>query len=632
MSDVHEYSELTDKCACGATKPGHKHVLAAAGNANDATETCRCGATIAHSFVIKDASEHKCNHVNGDINCAAVASHTWNTAGRFCTVCGAVNFAGDTELIKVGTDCNNYKNTEMSKYTAAYTVRLMKAYEAVAAYDYATSTADTLVAKTTDEQTAFNALVKTFNDTLADKVNFKSGCSATINFIDDSSSMIDPLTTNVINGKIGEKLTLKVVPKAGYKFVGWYSDSAAKNLLSTEPSMVVTASEGNTDYYAKLSKNDTVDIEIPEGIKYKGTITNPNTEKEGVGAQVGFVLNEKVTVSYEPTGINESFLYFEDNNGNSYTASEKNGVYSYEFTVSGSITKITAKTTKLHDNDVFVAFMGSSDPNSKVLRTRSVVKTNGYVNLYTEAPTVSGRIGMDFVGWATAEDQDTIVKIKQVSVAGNTLTLVPVFKAQSGFNVTIKNGSFVNLNDAQKEGNFTYGDKVGITAPEKDAKTGKYFSGWYVNGTFYDATRTTYYTVKGNDTIVAMYDNDEPAEEISYLTLAAATSTDTGVRIVNLAAKWKLLSDEYSSVIDSGYIFSFTGKTADDLKLDKVDGSSVRKKVVGDTSMTASMNYPLSLKSDATKNATVTAVAYLTVRDANGIVRTIYSDMVTAKP
>jgi hypothetical protein len=238
---------------------------------------------------------------------------------------------------------------------------------------------------------------------------------------------------------------------------------------------------------------------------------------------------------------------------------------------------------------------------------------------------------MTFKGWANEENPTKVVKQKAVEAAsGATVILVPVFEKETGLKLTFKGlGSFVDKADATTNSGdgFTYGDVVGITAPEKS--NGKYFSGWYENGSLVDAARTTYYTIKGNSTLEAKYENDEPAEAISYVALTAEEATNaSGNRVVNLKSKWTILDS--AEVLETGFVFSFKGVTGDALV---IGSDNVNQSKGSSTSANSDATLPLTLKSAATKDANVNARAYVMYRSTSGEVVTMYSDeVVSVKP
>ncbi len=651
-------------------------------------ELCKCGKEVAHEFALgTSADKHICTHVNDkgtvdtadDVVCTASADHSFATDAqqklavdkqdKYCADCGAVNPALLDEIRAINiTDPNG---DFVGEYTTAYLVKLTQAQAAVLDYDivasvttdatstsytYKTITTDTTVkvVKTDAEKTAYDEAVANFKAVLDDAVNNQARSCVIINVAFDKTiitnatnltSYIDKNgsdyaeylggVTKSVYGQVGQEVALSVVPAAGYKVEGWYSDAKMTTKLE---STTYTIKDGSYPVYVNIVENDTVNIYLTSGIKYSSTISYTGQATQAFDEDIDFVSGEKVTISSEETG----FLYFADNNGNIYSTSNgvtydnSNSTYSYTFTVTGNNRYSVATSPNTNDLNTagraWVLFKNANS-TSKVQRTlssKTFAVTNNKINISNANVSVPAPVGMKFKGWADETAPTTLLKEKAVSAnAGQILTLVPVFESLSGLKLTFSGlGSF--MNEADKTTNagagFTAGTRVAITAPEMSGN--KYFSGWYVNGSLMTTERATYYTINDNTTLEAKYEADEPLEEISYSTLTLTEATNaSGVRVVNFASKWKILDS--AEILEVGYVFSFDGITGDALN---VNNGNVKIRPVDSTSANSEATYSPTLSSAAVKNATVNAKSYVKYRSTSGEEKIVYSVEAVSTP
>lgn len=648
-------------------------------------ELCKCGVKIAHEFALasNDASKHDCTHnkvVEGSTPVSTVVeecdytpeTHTYQTtvvsnvpvAADFCDGCGAVN---PDKLVDVRKAYNNAtvsaKNddTYVGKYSTAYLVKLATAAEEVLKYDlkevtssnytdsndagnnttyneaFKTTNVDKiLVANTPEAQADYTAALAAFNTLYAQLSENAAKGQVTISFVNadgtDHSLRGDFLEDypEVQYGKANvDTVTIKVVAKAGYQFDGWYSDQAGKTKVSDSIAYPVALTDKPLTYYAKFKANDTVRIALPEGAKYASSITKGKSwSSELLGTKtVNFQIGETV---YIANGTSKNFQSFTDVNGYAHvynarldgkavTSSNPADCYAFEVTSADTFTLKTFNQTAIESaNEYYIVFKnGNKELAASITEGKSA---EGF------EPNKPQPTGKTCIGWAYEDDKtESVVRLRSITKSG---VLVPVYTAQTGLKLDVKNGRFVLSSDATKNNSatgFTYGDIVKLTADTQDA-AGKYFSGWYVGDTQVSNLTSFAYPVTASVTIEARYDRDTELVPESMYTLSSSRNTYNKGQQVVLTANWAM-SDDQDAIVDTGYVFSFSEKAASELELEDVDGSTIRKKSVAMTDKIGTHVYTMSLSSADKVNATVSAVFYITYINADGVKETVYTNV-----
>ncbi|MGN0613790.1 MAG: InlB B-repeat-containing protein [Porcipelethomonas sp.] len=334
----HVYDHVTnERCdLCGQVDPDHVHVPKTV-NGSGASETCRCGAEIAHEWGLASSSydtNHQCVNyeytaaldANGKLvltktsnRCSKTAAHVFETTAadgskvtlNFCE-CGAMNpkVLLDAGVIKNTADAGEtpvYAEAIViddlaTKYKTAYIVELAKAYDTALSYSIKTETNADDIVLAADEKSQATALaaVENFKTVWAKAVDNQAASSAEIKFVlekdETGATTVDHSkrgyavfangevnTYGCVYGKVGETVTIQVKPYAGYTFVGWYSTetpSATDTPLSTSAAMEVTIKDGHYPYYAKFKENAPQTISFGEGIKYYSSIKVPRITDE----------------------------------------------------------------------------------------------------------------------------------------------------------------------------------------------------------------------------------------------------------------------------------------------------------------------------------------------------------------
>lgn len=137
-------------------------------------------------------------------------------------------------------------------------------------------------------------------------------------------------TLSDVEVKHGERIEKPSNPtKAGYTFVGWYSDNACTTVFDFENTIITK----DTTIYALFKKiNDSSDID--DKGNGSGNVTNPgDIEVEAVSGAMesGYITFKKLN------GVNEYDYYFKDDNGNYSLVDEK---IAYTRALSSSIMRV----------------------------------------------------------------------------------------------------------------------------------------------------------------------------------------------------------------------------------------------------------------------------------------------------
>lgn len=639
--EVCEYSNETDKCECGYLNPMHKHAVAKLATDAKGNDSCRCGQIIAFDWELKDKSDHINKNAvqtveKSDSGIQTVttkedaekstltAGHSFDANG-FC-VCGAV----DT---KVTAKAKSVNISDLSKsYSSSYLVSLGKAASAVAAYDITdagTVGANVSVAKTADEQAEFTKLLAEFNEVYAEMDDNKATTGYTVSVVGEGGYIgegTDVAETKTILAPFGEEVELVATAKAGYKFAGWYTDEACTTLWAADATTspyAVKVQNGVTNIYAKFVTQGNFTINIPGGVTVKSTITN--TAEDGTtktrDADYKFVVGEEVTLTVPAAAENETLIGLVNGWGQICELNAKN---EYTFTVSSNMSNSFAVKSFANSaqgaTSIYVVFKNES----QILAQDEITLTNGSADVTSIVPNDQVKNGYTFKGWADSTDSTKVVRLKSIT---KDTVFVPVFEKIKGYTLTFGEGGRFAKNDDLKTNNedgFEYGASVAITA--EPMLNGKYFSGWYTeDGTLVSYKKDTMYVITGSAKLVPEYNGDSElvAESMTTFTRTDRVKTSSGQQFV-ATANWEM--EPGVTVLEAGFVFSFTGKTGEALSVENADNKDVYKRVSTDKSANGTYDFTFSLSSKSGRDmSTVNLKSFVTYVDASGETHTIYS-------
>lgn len=222
------------------------------------------------------------------------------------------------------------------------------------------------------------------------------------------------------------------------------------------------------------------------------------------------------------------------------------------------------------------------------------------------APEAPAYIGYDFAGWGT--DLATITTATTVMAQYNSNT-------DSTYTVTATGCTITSGADSATDSlpGLAYDAEVTVTAPGAVA--------WRINGAVvYYGESYTFYV--GSD--VEVVPETQAVVVAPYVAKVSVTSVTGSHKFEFLATRSMTGA---GTLVEAGFVYG-KAMTADDLKVENVgtvvNGATVKIAYTKDKS--ADAQFALSYGITA-KNATATAVAFVTYKTASGTVKTIYSEL-----
>ena len=294
------------------------------------------------------------------------------------------------------------------------------------------------------------------------------------------------------------------VPKAGYTFLGWYSDDS----FETKVESITKPSVGNKELYAKF-----------EAINYAITyfnvdgLTNPNPATYTI-------LDEFVLQALTKPGYTFKGWYLESTFENSVLAVEKGTTGPQEFYAKFELDTYTI----IYNLDG----TNAANPDTYTYETDTIVLLD---------PTKSG---YDFIGWYLEDTYETKVTEIEKGSTGNK-----VFYAK--FEIHTYTITYENVEDATNTNPDTYTVDTPTITLVSATKLGYDFGGWYLEDTF----TTRVYTIEEGQTgnVVLFAKFDLVTYTITYNNVEGATNTNP--------ATYTIISDDITlqNPEKTGYAF-----------------------------------------------------------------------------
>ncbi len=205
-----------------------------------------------------------------------------------------------------------------------------------------------------------------------------------------------------------------------------------------------------------------------------------------------------------------------------------------------------------------------------------------------------------------------------VTIDGTEFTTTTSVKESYSFDVV--DGT---ITKGEKE-SYSYDDAVTVTAQE--SKDGKYFSGWYIGETPITTKLSYTFYVKSDMIVTAKYDGDSVQKEQADVSVMINRSdiANSKQKVV-FALNWALPAG--CRLKEAGIVRRYG--SAEDLKLESVDGSDIKKNTSTLRTQNGNCNFILTV-SAATKTKTINAVGYVIYIDKNGVTQTAYSEVQTS--
>lgn len=411
------------------------------------------------------------------------------------------------------------------------------------------------------------------------------------------------------------------------------TDGMFKGLINADTANAVAISGGTFD--RAVPADYCADGFIPKnngdgtyGVTLKPTVTETKKLTVTIGnGKVSYTINSGLKdIWYESfkNGLYESgthftveakpadgykFLYWIDNRGRILS---ENPTYSFYLADSVSIEAVFYKTSVPAP---FVVF--KDDFGKNVLRTGRA-SVDGTISV----PQAANYTGYKFVGWFDENGNQYTVTDGKIKVSGSC-TVLAKYDVDSDklYTVTV---------DGTVKGTYTLDKIVTVTADEP--QEGKYFEGWFVGNirVSYDLKYSFYVT--GNVTLTSRY-SDTPVDKEPIVTLfVSERNTDTAEsKYILAAAAWNVGSDEYT-VLGAGLLYTLNADKKDNLTLEGNESDSdIRKTQSTKLSANGAYECTLNLSSQAALTSDIYMVAYVTYKDANGNIKTVYSVVQVSK-
>ena len=429
----------------------------------------------------------------------------------------------------------------------------------------------------------------------------------TVTFLDMNGKAIS--TQSVAYGAKASAPTAPAVD--GYTFTGW--DKAFDN---------ITADTTVTAQYKKNAAPSTpsapattgaLKIEVAGGTGFTISVDGGAARPQGTSylntkAPVGVV----VTVTANTLEDMEFLGWYNPYNGTAYTKD-----YSYTFTSSGNdFIKAMYKVDVAGVNTV-IFFNDKAGGVGKVIDMQYYAAGEDIV--IPEDPT---QVGFDFTGWNM-----TVEEIKAEIAAGNDVTVVANWELQKVY-VAVDVIGGAAAGSVNTSGEFLANNAVTLTA--NSAPAGKKFAYWTVDGVVRSYSNTFKFYPSEACTAEAVFISVN--ETVDYQVLVNVDTIDT----VSVEGKNVFYYSWYVPVDEMGVTFVKAGVlavnkdnyTGDNLYAGTTD-SNVYDRSPSGTNLKPVNSYTWT-KGSVTDGQTWVAMAYVQYRTADGVLHTVYSDLVEA--
>lgn len=392
----------------------------------------------------------------------------------------------------------------------------------------------------------------------------------------------------------GAAATLTAEPRIGCKFIKWTSDAEGNTTVSTDKTLTITINNSST-YYAWFAPD-----------KYKLTVGDFNSSAGTVSGvkEEGYSYNEEATLTAE---ANTGYAF--DGWKNEYGVTVATSP-TFSFNVLGNMT-ITPIFTQIEENTTYytAAFYHQA---GNLLKSEKVAE-NGTI----APPNTPSKIGYDFIGWST----DGINAVELNKDGSITITSNMIFKPL--FRVKEVNYSLTVNGIVQA----SYAPLSSVTAQvaEADIPEGKQFAYWSdKDGNVVSYSNPYNFSITGNIELTAVYENStKPVIKKPTITLSAPTYelVSTGKHKMI----WYAVMDlpEGYTLVESGIlrVVSVTPQTNEQMTF---DSEGIYRRII-QVSNSIPNQYYYSVA--ATDGKGVSVRAYIVIRNKDGNLETIFSDV-----
>ena len=440
----------------------------------------------------------------------------------------------------------------------------------------------------------------------------------------------NPANSGILDGggkyEIGDEIILKAQAVDGFVFVGWYDTeqiTESAKPLSKETTYTYgsvneqTPSEISLYAVYKSNENRKLSVTVGNGsVEYSyqngtqtGTWNNDFTNN-------GFARGSYFTLTAKPSD-GYTFLYWINQDGRVISDS-----LTYSFYL-GDNMELQACYKKTESSEAESQYVIFKDMSGKILWSGDVTMDKEADG--TKYGTVTAPAHGTFTGYTFKQWKDASGKVMTVDDNGcikitEAVTIYAEYEAESGLTLTV--------DGAQREKTYSYGSLVTVTADE--SKDNKYFSGWYIGDKLVSDKKAYSFYITGNTEITAKYEGDEVITQkpLVNMTMGDRTTLTDGKQTVVMNVTWSI--PEGYEMIEAGLVRTLEDAYSNQLELDKVDKTNVKKNPSKLITAGGTMTYTLTLGAvSAQKN--LYARGYLTYRNVvSGEVITVYTDTFTS--
>lgn len=436
----------------------------------------------------------------------------------------------------------------------------------------------------------------------------------------------NPENSGILSGGgkyyVGDTVILKARAVDGFVFLGWYLEGQSEP-LSTDTTYEYGIVKENTPaeihIYAKYQANEDRQLSVTLG---NGTAAYSYQNNEQTGTWINSFTNNAYargtyfTVTAQPND-GYTFLYWINSDGRVLTDS-----LTYSFYL-GDNMKLEACYKKMQSSEAESQYVIFKDMSGKILWSGDVSmnkEADGIKYGTVKAPEHGIFTGYTFKQWKDASKNVMTVDDNGYIKITEAVTIYAEYEVESGLTLTV--------DGVQSDKTYSYGSLVTVTADE--SKDNKYFSGWYIGDKMVSDKKVYSFYITGNTEITAKYEGEEVITQKPLVNMAMSdrTTLTNGKQSIVMNVTWSI--PEGYEIIEAGFVRTLEDAYSNQLELDKVDKTNVKKNPSKLTTAEGTMTYTLTLGAVSAKK-NLYARGYLTYRNiVSGEVTTVYTDTFTS--
>ena len=389
----------------------------------------------------------------------------------------------------------------------------------------------------------------------------------------------------------GEAVTVSTNAVVGFKFLGWYVGDAQ---VSSDLSYTFTVN-GDCKLVAVYQpvSGGTAKLMVNAS---RFTITGKSATQisyQTYTRQVG----SEITVKF--TDTNFKFLYWVNGSEKVVSTSEE-----YTFTLSSNTT-LSAVAAQSEGSTALVVFMSAYNQvmSAETCSTEDTI----------EFPVGPSKMGNIFVGWSMTEAQ-----IKEAMAKQSYIVVEPVYEATGEkYTITVQ---YEGVNKGAETYELAAGVSKLITA--EATVDGNSFQYWKdANGAIL-SYRTSITVINTSDvTVTAVYGENE-TQKAAVVKVTGVTGTEGNSKYtLSFSMNYALLDGQ--ELVSAGFVATKDANKAESLD---IDNYTVKRTT---TLTTSEGNYTLAVNVGGS-GTMIYCKAFLQYKDANGVMQTLYSDVISA--